>query len=81
MVNELGISREDIKEWTMQAVSETVDKILRGIDMEKLAYDIAKTSINNTYGNYSFVKEVFAKVLQAFLEKRLAFTVKLKEEE
>jgi hypothetical protein len=26
MVNELGISREDIKEWTMQAVKETVFK-------------------------------------------------------
>jgi hypothetical protein len=30
MVNELGIGREDIREWAMQAVRETIEKELRG---------------------------------------------------
>ena len=36
MVNELGISREDIKEWALDAVKETVEKVFRGFDLDEL---------------------------------------------
>jgi hypothetical protein len=34
MTNELGITREDIKLWTQEAIKESVDKLVGQIDVE-----------------------------------------------
>lgn len=40
MVNELGITKDDIMEWTKQAVSETVEKELRKILPDAIRHKI-----------------------------------------
>ena len=78
MVNELGISREDIKEWTMQAVAETVEKVMRSVNIEKLAYDIANNKIKSVY-EYSVQKDIVAKALENVVRDKLKISLTLKE--
>jgi len=78
MVNELGISREDIMEWTIQAVKETVEKVLRGVDVEKLAYDVANNKIKGVY-EYNTQKELVSVAIEKVIRDKLSISLKLKE--
>jgi len=79
MVNELGISRDDIKEWTMQAVKETVEKEMRSVDAKKIAYDLARYEIKNVY-DYSYQRDVVRGAIGDVVRNSLSVSVKLKEE-
>jgi len=78
MVNELGISRDDIKEWTMQAVKETVEKELRGVDVKKIAYDLARYEVKSVY-DYSYQREAVRGAIGDVIRELLSVSVKLKE--
>ena len=80
MVNELGISRDDIKEWTMQAIQETVVKALRGIDVEKLVYEKAVRAFNNNVAYGNLEKDLYAKALRKLLDEKLDLQITLKPE-
>ena len=79
MVNELGISRDDIKEWTMQTVAETVEKVLRGIDVEKLVYEKAYYELNKIT-TYTNLRQNYMSTLNKMLKERLDIQINLKPE-
>jgi len=79
MVNELGITREDIKEWTMQAIKETVEKELRGIDLHDLAVDSAKKCVADPWTNQRTAEEAFRTVLTGVIKDQLVISLHLKE--
>ena len=74
MVNELGISREDIKEWTIQSINETVEKILRGIKIDDLARDIVLARFDYFYKNSCITHAV-----EKIVRERLDFEITIKE--
>ncbi|MDR0322340.1 MAG: hypothetical protein LBI28_12635 [Treponema sp.] len=78
MVNELGISREDIKEWTMQAVKETVEKELRGIEVNKKAEEVAERIVNRNISNYAFQKEVVAEAVTNLINDLVKIRIELR---
>ena len=77
MVNELGISRDDIKEWTMQAVTETVEKGLHGIDIEKIANIIAHRKLESVY-DYDCQKRLVSEAIGNIVRERLSISIGLK---
>jgi hypothetical protein len=79
MVNELGISRDDIKEWTMQAVKETVEKELRSLHIKNIAESVTKRQLESVY-NYSHQKEVISEAIGDVVRKTLNISVGLKRE-
>jgi hypothetical protein len=79
MVNELGISREDIKEWTMQAVKETVEKELRGLHLKDIAESVTRKQLESVY-NYSHQKEVISGAIGDVIRKTLDISIRLKRE-
>jgi len=81
MVNELGISREDIKEWTMQAVKETVEKELRGFDATAIAKIAAENYISNSYTRQKAIEEAFKGVISDAIKEQLVISLKPKKEE
>jgi len=78
MVNELGISRDDIKEWTMQAAKETVEKELRGIDIKEIANAIAHRELKSVY-NYDYQKKIVSEAIGNIVRESLSISVGLKE--
>ena len=80
MVNELGISRDDIKEWTMQAVQETVEKILRGVKVEELVYESVRRIITRNISEFSFARDVMEKVAYELVKDKIKFTIELRED-
>jgi len=74
MVNELGISRDDIKEWTMQAVKETVQKELRGVDVATLARDSVRHEVNR----YGFTNEVLTAAVEKIVNETLDIRIDVK---
>jgi len=79
MVNELGITREDIKDWTMQSVKETVEKELRGVDIKKVVYDNVRSAVNKDYQYGSKQRDVISAALREVIEKRVDFSIRFKE--
>jgi hypothetical protein len=73
MVNELGISRDDIKEWTMEAIKESVEKILRGYNVKDRVEYIADRVVRDNITNVHTQKEI----VTAAIEKILRDTVKI----
>ncbi|MDR1587597.1 MAG: hypothetical protein LBS57_09090 [Treponema sp.] len=80
MVNELGISREDIREWTMQAAKETVEKELRGVNVNKLTYDILKSSVMTSYGYGGLQKEVISEAIRKTIAEKLEISIRMRED-
>ena len=76
MANELGITKEEIKEWTMEAVKETAEKALRGYSLEKIASDFAKVKVADSWASQLALEKAFERVLQ----EKLEFSVKVKED-
>lgn len=50
MANELGITKDDIKQWTKDAVQETVEKYLNGIDIEAEAHQALSKAARSIIG-------------------------------
>jgi hypothetical protein len=75
MVNELGITREDIEEWTKQSVAETIEKVLKGIKIENLARDVVLSRFD-----YFYKKSSISDAVERIVREKLDFDIKLKEE-
>jgi hypothetical protein len=75
MVNELGIGKDDIEEWTKQAVTESVDKIVRQKKWDDLIEEKVKAQVRDTYTTNRAIQEAIASVI----ERRLILDVKTKE--
>ena len=65
MVNELGITKDDIEQWTKDAVKEIAEKYVRG-HKEKLT-DIASRAARST--TYEVRKQVVDKLVQEMVPK------------
>jgi hypothetical protein len=72
MVNELGIGKDDIEEWTKQAVAEAVDKIVRQKKWDDVIEQKVKAQFRDTYTTDRAIQEAIAKVIQ----RRLILDVK-----
>lgn len=59
MVNELGISRDDIMQWTREAIQEQVQKLVGQMNVEQIIMQNAKLS---SY-EFSLIREAIAKEL------------------
>jgi len=79
MVNELGISRDDIKEWTIQAIQETVEKELRGFDVKALADRFVGRLLDNSYDVKNWTRAAFNEIITTQLRQKLVMSVELKE--
>jgi adenylosuccinate lyase len=79
MVNELGISREDIKEWTMQAVKETVEKELRGFNVLEVARESVKSLIYDNYDRRKCVEDAFTKAVKTIVDNEITITLNKKK--
>jgi hypothetical protein len=75
MVNELGIGKDDIEEWTKQAVAETVDKIIRQKKWDDLIEKKVEAQFRDTYATNRAIQEAIASVIQ----RRLILDVKTRE--
>jgi hypothetical protein len=67
MVNELGIGKDDIEEWTKQAVAETVEKIVRQKKWDDLIEAKVKALFRDTYATDRAVQEAIASVIRSRL--------------
>jgi hypothetical protein len=78
MVNELGISKDDIKDWTMRSVSKTVDSTLSGMDLEKLMNAAIEREARKLVGGSGYNTTATAEKLRSELAKKLAETLTIK---
>lgn len=77
MVNELGITRQDIESWTKQSVANEVQKLLGGINISELIATQSKQHISNALSNqYSNNTELVREVAKHLATK---LTVKVSE--
>ena len=63
MVNELGIGREEIMEWTKEAVKEAVDKMLRAKDWDKEISRVIENQFSNRYATDQAIRSAVADIL------------------
>ena len=61
MVNELGITKADIEAWTKEAVADRVEKIVKGMNFDKMARDQVHRIV--TTGHALRLERVAAKVI------------------
>jgi hypothetical protein len=80
MVNELGISRDDIKEWAMQSVKEAVEKELRGFDIKDKVHSIAFSIMRDKFYSEYEKKEVIQQAVARLLRDTVKITFEQKEE-
>ena len=77
MVNELGISRDDIKEWTEQSVAETVEKILRQYDIKKYVENAAERAINQKRSLWDVDVKAITESIKEAIKNKFKITVEL----
>jgi hypothetical protein len=78
MVNELGIGKDDIKEWTKQAVAETVEKVLRGMDMKEFITEQSKRLLKNDFGYEGDRKRIIIESVSKVLSEQINVSISLK---
>ena len=66
MVNELGISKEDIKEWTKEAITTEVEKLIGQIDVDGMV----RNAVNNAHYNEE-MKRLVATKIATELQRRI----------
>jgi len=81
MVNELGIGKDDIQEWTKQAVTETVEKVLHRIDIKDFALEQTNRILNSDYKYASERKQIIKDAISEILSKQLDISIALKGKE
>jgi hypothetical protein len=79
MANELGIGKDDIKEWAMQAVTETVEKHLRGLDLTEVVRKRASNLLVDEFKYSSDREKLILKAMSAVISEKLIIDVSLKE--
>lgn len=68
MHNELGISKEDIREWTYSAVKEVAQDYVKHHFNECMLNVWCKTSFNLEFNNREFVKKAIADSIEKFIK-------------
>jgi hypothetical protein len=72
MVNELGIGRDEIREWTKEAVKEAVEKIMRGRNWEDYINVVVKSLFHNDYEN----RQAVERAVSDYLYKSFRISIK-----
>jgi hydrogenase maturation factor HypE len=67
MVNELGISREDIMLWTKEAVADEVKKIIGQFDMRQKIDREISSGIRSKFQQYD--SRLFAEIVQSVVRE------------
>ncbi len=76
MVNELGITKEDIKAWTQEAVSREVIKLIGQFNLEQMAEKACREKIFNQEGDFTFkAKQYIEAELGRVIGKRLQVSI------
>lgn len=73
MCNELGISKDDIKRWTMDSVAETVRGLIGQINIDSIVENEARKAIKVQYGGGS---PELIKAVADILSKKIALNFK-----
>lgn len=73
MCNELGISKDDIKQWTMDSAAETVRGLIGQMNIEEIVRQEARKTIKVQYGG---VSQDVVKAVADVLAKQIALTFK-----
>lgn len=73
MCNELGISKDDIKQWTMNSVAETARGLVGQINIEEIVRQEARKTIKVQYGG---VSQDVVRAVADVLAKQIALTFK-----
>lgn len=60
MFNELGITKEDIKEWTKEAIDERIGKIIGQMNIEQKITDTASRILYNSWNVTDSIKKDIA---------------------
>lgn len=68
MVNELGIGRDDIEEWTKEAVREQVTKLVGQLNMDGTAYRVTRELLMDRTLRQQIAQEVVARFTIAVKE-------------
>lgn len=69
MHNELGITKEDIKEWTQEAVKQTADNYIKHQMVNPINDKIIAIAIGERWGTYHRdIRKVVAKLINDKLE-------------
>lgn len=67
--NELGITKEDIREWLEDAVKQEAKNLInqsfKQFDLEKIARGIVRDEINCLYKDYNLREKVYKKVIDS----------------
>ena len=79
--NELGITKDDIRQWTKEAAMEAAERRARSLDIEDIVKEnivkIVRDIIQPRYGNPSReVKDQIAKAIAEVLEGKISITIK-----
>jgi hypothetical protein len=81
MVNELGITRADIEEWTQKAVAIKVEKIVGQINMEKLVQNKVAELVKITVFEYGQISKSFKEIVKEILLSDFNISIVKKEQE
>lgn len=71
-VNELGIGRDEIEQWTKEAVTARVDKVLNGIDFRYLVTETARPKVEayvRSQLRYDVAKELAERIIIDIAER------------
>lgn len=81
MFNELGITKDDVRQWTKEAVMEAAERRVRSIDVEKLCRDRLSDEVRSVvrprYGEPTrAVQDEIRKAVAQTLAERLTISTK-----
>ena len=71
MFNELGITKEDIKEWTKEAIDERVEKLIGQMNVEQMINNTASRILYNSWNLMDAIK----KDIETELAKKIDISV------
>ena len=80
MVNELGITREDLESWTKQAINRELEKLLKGTFTQKVIEREIKTIMYGGLYNRRLTIE-FEELIRKEISKELQGKIKLSLEQ
>ena len=69
MANELGITKGDIKNWTTEAVTDRVDKLVGQLNVDELIKKVIRSELSYTRINELAKEAIKEEVAQAFVKK------------
>lgn len=81
MTNELKITQDDVKEWTLQAVKEQTQKILNSLNIQDIMESYIKNTIKNIFEDYHKTEKILTEALHKEIEKKLSISVSLRKDD